>query len=97
VAGEKDAIDDGKIKKMRGEGYCGVLVDGGWLLDRGIVNGWEKEIKRMSHWGILSDDLEFWDFNFGIFFCSERQWWNVNCEEKTAHVIDDSMNLHLLC
>jgi hypothetical protein len=29
VAGEKDAIDDGKIKKMRGEGYCGVLVDGG--------------------------------------------------------------------
>jgi hypothetical protein len=29
VAGEKDAVDDGKIKKMRGEGYCGVLVDGG--------------------------------------------------------------------
>jgi hypothetical protein len=29
VAGEKDAVGDGKIKKMRGEGYCGVLVDGG--------------------------------------------------------------------
>jgi hypothetical protein len=29
VAGEKDAVDDGKIKKIRGEGCCGVLVDGG--------------------------------------------------------------------
>jgi hypothetical protein len=29
VAGEKDAVDDGKIKRMRGEGCCGVPVDGG--------------------------------------------------------------------
>jgi hypothetical protein len=29
VAGEKNVVDDGKIKKMRGEGCCGVLVDGG--------------------------------------------------------------------
>jgi len=37
VAGEKDVVDDGKIKKD--EGCCGVPVDGGRLLDRGIVDG----------------------------------------------------------
>ena len=29
MAGEKDVIDDGKIKKMRGKGYCGVPVHSG--------------------------------------------------------------------
>ena len=44
VAGEKDAIDDGKNKKDEGRGCCGVPVDG----DRGIVDGWEKEIETES-------------------------------------------------
>jgi hypothetical protein len=35
VAGEKDVVDDGKIKNMRGEGYYGVPLDG----VRGIVDG----------------------------------------------------------
>jgi hypothetical protein len=34
-------VDDGKIKKMRGEGCCG---GGRWL-----TVGREKEIKRLSH------------------------------------------------
>jgi hypothetical protein len=49
---------------------------------RWLIVGWEKEIKRLGHLGILSEDLEFWDFNLGIFYVLILLNVNGECEEK---------------
>jgi hypothetical protein len=75
-------VNDGKIKKMRGEGCCG---GGRWL-----IVGWEKKIKRLSHWGILSEDFEFWVFNLGIF---QREQWMWREERRLIDSVNNELHL----
>jgi hypothetical protein len=44
------------------------VVEYRWtVVDCWTVESWTDERKRLRDWGILSEDLEFRDFNLGIF------------------------------